>query len=222
MKAFYSDPARKEECLKRLRDYHAQGRLIQGEYEEGNEESSFRGCFIGCLGHPWKMGDAHRNTETRYGIPHTLNFLLDGLFEGLLDGEAQTFALSAIEAMPVGANLIQIVPRFFAWLLSDPAQGVLRLCSTPESKSAVMDVVALLERYISGHFDRAEWRIAYKATVSAGESGSGVAIYVAEIWCRGPDTVHDASAIDALTEASASGLTYATMCQKLLTLLSVA
>ena len=58
--------------------------------------------------------------ETQLGLPVFLAYLDEHIFEKLPLDQAKAWPLSFIEAVPVGADLELVFPRFMHWLLSDP------------------------------------------------------------------------------------------------------
>jgi hypothetical protein len=116
--------------------------IIQGEFQKyaPGVASQYKGCLIGCT---LPMGTVidrvtccdecsardgnkrivdvewHEEVQRLYGIPIALNHLLDGLFESLPADKAAWFAVSTIEAIPVGGNLNVTMELFLADLKED-------------------------------------------------------------------------------------------------------
>lgn len=138
MIAFHGDERVKATYLARVRAHAAADELIHGTYWEKG-----KGCAIGCTVH----GSNHMAYESELGIPAQLAYLEDRLFESLPNGEAQTWPVRFLEAIPVGADLSMVWPQFVVWLLTDPTDGVIRFAEGyPDAQAVIQRVAALYER----------------------------------------------------------------------------
>ena len=54
-----------------------------------------------------------------------------------------------LEAIPVGADLSLVWPKWMLWILLDETQGVFRHLKNPEVKEKFLRVTALFERWIA-------------------------------------------------------------------------
>ena len=140
--AFHNDPAIKKKYLARVRKHRKADQLVQGYgyWEDG------KGCAVGCTLH----GSNHGDYEIELGIPRVLAFLEDGFFENLSVEEARAWPEAFLDAIPVGADLELVWPKFAHWMLVDPELGVIEFATTPATKKAVEDVAALYARWIAG------------------------------------------------------------------------
>lgn len=100
--------------------------------------------------------------ETELGIPCHIASLQDCIFQNIPLGERGTFPLAFLEAIPVGADLSLVIPRFLVWLLSDPDGA--KYLYDERGKQAIETVVALYQRLIDGStVSKEEWLTAYRA-----------------------------------------------------------
>lgn len=149
MLAWYNDPALKAEVSARMLQHRIEDGIIQGHYQLLAPElaSKYKGCLIGCtlpLGKPrpaTRCGcgcgemiqgmaishDWHKEVEKRYGIPEVLNHVFDRLFESLPTSRAAWFAVSTIEAIPVGADLSEVAELFHQDLVAQAKRSRKRL-----------------------------------------------------------------------------------------------
>lgn len=135
MLAWHNSPALKAEVSARMLQHRIEDGIIQGTYQTFAPElaSQYKGCLIGCtlpMGEvmpvhrcPCGCGDTvqpsillrhdwHKEVERFYGIPEVLNHVFDHLFESLPQRLAAWFAVSTIEAIPVGADLSGVADLF--------------------------------------------------------------------------------------------------------------
>ena len=157
MKAFHNDPKIKETYLARVRAHREADQIIQsyGYWNEG------KGCAVGCTLH----SDNHAAYETELGIPQVLARLEDGIFEGVSVERSKSWPEDFLAAIPVGADLSLVWPKFAIWLLTDPDHGVIRFSKTPQ---VVEKVAILYSRLIAGDQPtHAEWSAAYAAAAYA-------------------------------------------------------
>ena len=75
-------------------------------------------------------------------------YLEDAIFESLQNGDTKNFPLRFLEAIPVGADLSMVVPKFLYWLLSDEAWGLKP--TADDVKQAVSAVSECYRRRIAG------------------------------------------------------------------------
>jgi hypothetical protein len=157
--AYHGDPAIKAQYLERVRAHRAADELVKGQYwEEG------KGCAVGCTIH----GNDHSRYETELGIPREVAQLEDSIFEGLPNGQALRWPERFLAAIQPGADLSLVWPRFAAWLLVDPTDGVIRFARTDREREAIEAVAALHERVVAGDSPRRdEWDAAGAAARDA-------------------------------------------------------
>jgi hypothetical protein len=151
MFAFHHDQSLKERYIARVKAHpHAD--------ETGAFGVRSRGCTVGYT----IYGSELSCYETELGIPRHIASLQDCIFENLSPEERSTFPLAFLEAIPVGADLSLVIPRFLVWLLSD-RDGVWRVyCHRGEQ--AIKTVVALYQRLSDGGaVSKEEWFAAHHA-----------------------------------------------------------
>ena len=138
LRAFHNDPAIKAKYLARLRAHERADEII---HDIGWENG--KGCAIGCTLNKYD----HEAYETELGVPESIARLEDVLFEGQSNGAAQTFPRRLLAAIPVGADLSMVTPRFVYWLLVDPQHGVIRFANG-DGILAIQRVAALYQHWI--------------------------------------------------------------------------
>jgi hypothetical protein len=112
-------------------------------------------------------------SERLWGIPQVVGGLLDRCFERVPAAEAADFAVTAIEAIPVGADLDQVPTRWMLDLLADDegggVNGVLaRTVTGSPQHAAVERVVELFRRKLTGDsIAIGEWQVAALAAQTA-------------------------------------------------------
>ena len=141
--AFHNDPKLKAKYLARVRDHRKADRLIQGTgWEYG------RGCAVGCTLEAYD----HNRYPIELGIPVELARLEDGIFEGLARSDAMDWPEAFLDAIPVGADLSLVWPRFAHWLLVDDEHGVIQYAGSHEgARTAIQGVADLFARRIAGN-----------------------------------------------------------------------
>src|SRR5262245_36437505 len=139
--AYHGKKSVKSKYLSRLREHRRLDHLVQGTGWEKNG-SGPKGCAVGCTLEKYD----HARYPIELGIPVELAHLEDAIFEGLPKKEAMAWPSAFLNAIPVGADLSMVWPKFALWLLSDPKEGVIRFVEKPEyaaQKKAIEGVAAL-------------------------------------------------------------------------------
>jgi hypothetical protein len=151
MRAFHSDAGVKQKYLERILDHRRREQLVQGYgfWTEG------RGCAVGCTIH----SSAHDRYEVELGIPTPLAHLEDTLFETLPEEHALDWPEKFLRAIPVGANLSNVIPHFFHWLLLDETAGVLQYAERyPKVLVEIQNIAALVAGWAAGNqIDQEDW-----------------------------------------------------------------
>ena len=158
LRAYHNDPALRAATLEQMEEHAAADQIVQGNYWRDG-----RGCAVGCLTHDPAGG--HHLYPVRWGIPEVLARLEDCIFEGLPVAAARTWPVRFLAAIPLGADLAMVWPRFALAMLTDPEHGVLRLTAEGSGpRVAVERVGALLARTVAGEtVPREEWQEARAA-----------------------------------------------------------
>lgn len=158
MLAFHNSPHVKDQYVARVKMHTAGSEIIQGIYWERG-----RGCAIGCTIH----GSAHSRYEAELGIPCQIAYLQDRIFENLPLAEAKKFPLAFLQAIPVGAELLLVVPRLMVWILGDPEYGTSQRCDE-RGRQATEMIIALYRRLLDGRVVEAdEWHQARRLATAA-------------------------------------------------------
>jgi hypothetical protein len=142
MIAFHGKPEIKEQYLARLRAHYAADEIVKGKYWEQG-----KGCAVGCTIH----GSDHKRYESELGIPEVLAYLEDQLFERIPHRLAKEWPIKFLTAIPVGADLSEVWPKFAHWLLVDPVHGVIQYA---QNKEVIQHIADLYEKHKSINTDQ--------------------------------------------------------------------
>lgn len=160
MLAFHNNKAVKKKYLDRVNAHQLADEIMQG-YGYWNNG---KGCAVGCTLH---SGD-HGAYETELGIPRILARLEDGIFENLPNDLAKTWPARFLKAVPVGADLFLVWPKFAVWMLTDEKRGVLQFAKTDAQREAIQTVSDMYLFKIEGaDIDRDDWLEAKSAADAA-------------------------------------------------------
>lgn len=157
MRAFTGTAVTKEQLVASL-EAHAKADSFRQHYGYWRDG---KGCAVGCSLRDFEANEAdHSAYEKLFGIPRILARLEDGIFEGLPADKAREWPLRFANAVPVGADLSLVWPRFAHWLLVDKEHGVVRFAKE-KSKLAIEAVAALYAGVIAGEkVEKEEFRAA--------------------------------------------------------------
>jgi hypothetical protein len=114
MQAFHNSPETKLLYLTRVANHAVMDEVAQGFYWQNGH-----GCAVGCTIH----GSDHTLYEIELGVPTTLARLQDHMFESMTPEQAKLFPLAFIAAIPVGANLENILTLFASAVLTSLSQS---------------------------------------------------------------------------------------------------
>lgn len=142
MLAFHNNPAIKETYLQRIREHRAQDDLIRGTYWQHG-----RGCAVGCTIE--KQYNVHKEFEIQLGIPRSIAYLEDTLFEGMSWMKALDFPERFLQSIKVGSDLSSVPDRFVLCLLSDEKYGLYDIASH-SARDAISSLVALVNKKLTG------------------------------------------------------------------------
>ena len=158
--AFHGDPKIKGKYLRRVQRHRKADELIRGTgFNNG------KGCAVGCTLNKYD----HAAYETELGIPKVLARLEDVMFERMELDEAMKWPTRFLSAVPVGADLSMVWPRFAVWLMRETATKTKR----ESSKKACESVAAAYERHIAGSPPSVgEWRKIHAAAYAAAEAAA--------------------------------------------------
>jgi len=128
MKTFNNKKRTKTALLKKLKHHQDLDTFIQGNWltDEKVEGNGFKGCFYGCT---MQTEDSPiEKFSEKYDIDLWYCYLTEKLFEGLPDGEYQTFPYQSIDLLPVGLDINKIKSKFHYALLMDEKFGQVNYC----------------------------------------------------------------------------------------------
>lgn len=134
--AWHGSQELKDRIVARMKAHRKADDFIQGMYQEIFPDSAlgYRGCAIGCAldkqpvrqlaGHcecgmcPTEDNEPaagwHYEFEDQFGIPSDVAELIDNRYEELRAPAHAAFAVDALEAIPVGADLSGVWQAFYA------------------------------------------------------------------------------------------------------------
>jgi len=175
MRAYHSDVKLKAKFIRRVEAHRKADRLVQGIAAEGSG-ASFRGCAVGCT-----IGSySHSAYETELGVPIILARLEDRIFESMSKAKALEWPTRFLRAIPVGADLWLVWPKFAHWMLVDEKDGVIWHARKDSERDAIRGVGALFERQCRGELvSLADWRQARSAAYAAYAVAAAAAAYAA-------------------------------------------
>ena len=153
--AFHSDSAIKAKYLARVQAHAKADEIIHGAYWQNG-----KGCALGCTIH----GDDHEAYERELGIPQSLAWLEDCIFEGLPNGDAKVFPAAFLMAIKPGANLSKVTSLF---LLAVQRRNLRRMRGNKPVTDAIRLCILVLQNWSQGKLDETAARNAESAAWSA-------------------------------------------------------
>lgn len=144
LRAYHSDPALKQKYVARLQRHVQAGTLVRGPTSMWNATHR-RGCAISCTIQTYDL-DAY---ERELGIPAQLAAVKD-VFHEQLSHKWKSWAGDFLQAVPVGADLSRVWPRFAMYMLTDAVWGMPKLGLLPIMDADLRDAHTLLTRYVRG------------------------------------------------------------------------
>jgi hypothetical protein len=202
LKAFHGDKSLKSDLVKEIKWHKEQDKIIQGTYETNGKY-----CAVGCSIHSLnvKKGtsfNCHDHTiyETQLGIPESLARLEDIIFEGLTKEKCAEFPLKFIQAIPVGANLAMVAPKFIIFVLNDCLKN-----AEPDGVKAITTAIKLWSSVVAGKNPKpASWSAARSAAESAAWSAAESAARSAA-WSAAESAARSAAESAARSAARSAG-----------------
>jgi len=188
LRAFHKSPSLKKDMVAEIMNHQKLDKIIKGTYGTKFDDKEFRGCAVGCSIHSYNIRTGksirtndHSAYETELGIPEYLARLEDYLFEAMPDDKAMKWPAEFMKAIPVGANLSMVAPKFISGTLKD----VVKLKKVKGNKAvvkAVLDIAKLWEKVASGHTPKsATWSAAESAARSAAHPAAESAVRLAAL-----------------------------------------
>ena len=198
MLTFHNDPGIKAKYLARVKAHQEADEIIQGHYWQNG-----KGCAVGCT----IEGNDHKKYETELGVPRSIAYLEDRLFELISNENAKLFPYKFLDAIPVGVDLKKnnIIPKFLHWLLVDEQYGVINFANTDQIKEVIINVATLIHKKINGkRVTKKQWiDAAYDAARAAAYAAADAAAFAADA-AYAAATYAAAAARDAAADAAAA------------------
>ncbi len=177
LRAFHKDSKLKKDMVAEVLNHQKLDKIVKGTYGTEYQNGDFRGCAVGCSIHSLKVKRGknlntsdHSVYPKELGIPESLARLEDYLFENMPDDKAMKWPAEFMKAIPVGADLSMVAPKFIIGTLKD----VVKLEKVKGDKAvvkAVLDVAKLWEQVVNGRTPKASaWSAAWSAAESAARS----------------------------------------------------
>ena len=220
--AYKMHPAVTKTAFVDLMEGHREAdRIVQGTYWENG-----RGCAVGCGLHSVRAltglalsHSDHAALAAQVGVPEVLERLQDRIFEGLPRELAREWPLRFAGAIPDGADLAAVWPKFAVALLRNlpPTPGY------PDVTAAVARVATGWETGWADDDPRAAWSAAWSAA-SAAWSAARSAASAAEsaAWSAASAAESAARSAASAAESAARSAAYVWMAATLERLLSEA
>lgn len=127
----------KDGLLAQLKHHQELDAFVQGQWlqEEKIEGNGFKGCFYGCT-----MQSANNPREEfseKYDIDLWYCYLTEKIFEGLPDGEFQSFPYKSIEIIPLNYDFNKAKSAFhrgmllkqLEWVEDEKCRAAIQLCA---------------------------------------------------------------------------------------------
>jgi hypothetical protein len=191
--SWLASPPLKDAAVAEVRGHRAAGTLVRRRDQPVRAEADgrFQGGFHVCLtarrlavdrgvtvarllANGGEDIDWLDESERLWGIARIAGALLDRCFEQVPAAEAADFAVTAVQAIPVGANLDLIGAQWMLDVLADEHDGVLAWPLTDAARAAVARVAALYRRRLAGErVDTEEWTAAAAQAQAAGAQARG-------------------------------------------------
>jgi len=149
LQAYHNDKSVKSKYVRRMAAHRKADELCQrvGWRPGQKPGQKSRGCSVGCLFHAYN----HSRGPIEIGVPKA---------------EAMQWPELFLKAIPVGADLSLVWPRFAVWLLSDEHHGVIRFAGgRKDVEAAIQGVATMFERVLDG--ESVEYRAADAADAAA-------------------------------------------------------
>ena len=178
LRAFHGDAQLKKDLLSEIVKHQKQDQIIKGTYGE-EEDGKWKGCAVGCSIHSLNISKGktldtsnHSVYESEFGIPESLARLGGFLFESMPNDKAQKWVAEFIRAIPVGADLSLVAPRFIAATLRDLLK-IKEVKADKDVAKSVLDIAILWEKIVAGEVvEKTAWSAARFAAGSVAKSAA--------------------------------------------------
>ena len=157
MEAFHNNSLIKELYLTRLNKHYQADEIVKGQYWENG-----KGCAVGCTIH----SSNHEEYESKLGIPKSIAYLQDTIFEGLSNELAKDFPLQFLSAIKVGADLKNVWNLFVIWQLTNKKYGVLQYTN---DKKVIQDVADILVQDMVSSVSAEKWKELRRSVYAAAD-----------------------------------------------------
>ena len=142
MLAFHNNPEIKARYVARMKLHRSMDELRRGVYWNG-----YRGCAVGCTIE--QQSDVHKRFEEELGIPESLVYLEDVLFESMTWERALDFPIFFLEIIKEGADLSDVFDKFVLRVLMDNTYGLYWIASE-STRGIIGHLVSIINRKLKG------------------------------------------------------------------------
>ena len=174
MKTFNGDENLKQSLIADLQHHQELDAFVKGTWIAKHlgkiKGNGFRGCFYGCT--MQTEIDPLSKFSQKFNIDPWFCHLTERIFEGLPDGEYQTFPLESISKLPVGADLNDIKSKWFKILLTDQLRFV---DNGSRQEASIKQCILLFDTPFSEITKSAAESAAWSAAWSAAKSAKSAA-----------------------------------------------
>ena len=205
--AYLGQPTLKTRMLAEIEEHRKADQIVPGLY--GNYLAKhFIGCAVGCALHSLnritqdaKPTDMHERFPSELGIPTNVAWAMDHIFERLPKDRAQTWPGEVMAAIPVGADLSQVIDKAVLWTLRHDLETPI---DYPEGIARHEQLIALYERRLAGDEPPdSEWQAVEQSAWDAWDATFALAAWAARA-ARAARAAWDARAARAAWDARAA------------------
>ncbi len=141
LRAYHGQQAIKDKYLTRVCAHRKADEIVQGY----GYWSDGKGCAVGCTLHSAQ----HSSYESELGVPRTLAYLEDRLFERMPKEQARLWPERFLAAIPVGADLSLVWPRWVRAIVLDETTGAARHCKNAVWSEKISQIRTLFDHWIA-------------------------------------------------------------------------
>jgi hypothetical protein len=145
--AYHGNVELKAQVIAKIAAHRLADRIAKGAYVRNGGRTTY--CAVGCVLEDPNGG--HLRYEAEFGVPAELAYLEDAIFESLPDVLAIPWPERFMGAIPVGADLSYVWPRFAIWLMTDEKWGVAHTTNDERVKAICVRVANGYQHDVDGN-----------------------------------------------------------------------